>query len=84
MTRTAIVLPLLLLGACNVEKTENGTTSVEFNQDAALNGAQDIANTAQNIGGEIVNDVKEEGGKVQNEVGDVNVDVDANVSRNTQ
>lgn len=77
MTRTAIILPLLLLGACQVEKdSANGTTTVSFNEDVAENTAEAVGNAAETIGGEVVNDVKEEGAKLQNEIGDVDVDVD--------
>ena len=68
----------LLLGACQVSKDDNSTT-VSFNQDVAENAAEDIGNTAENIGGMIANDVDETADKVKNEVGDV--DVDVNVSR---
>ena len=84
MTRTVLAfsLPLLMLGACNVEKdSQNGTTEVSFNQDAAENGLAAAGNEAEKIGGIIVNDVKETGDKVQNEVGDVDVDVDVNADK---
>jgi hypothetical protein len=76
--RLLLAAPLLLLGACQVSKDDNSTT-VSFNQDVAENAAEDIGNTAENIGGMIANDVDETADKVKNEVGDV--DVDVNVSR---
>jgi hypothetical protein len=76
--RLLIAAPLLLLGACQVSKDDNSTT-VSFNQDVAENAAEDIGNTAENIGGMIANDVDTTADKVKNEVGDV--DVDVNVSR---
>ena len=79
--RIWIAAPVLLLGACNVDRDEgNGTTTVSFNEDVARNTAEDVGNTAENIGGIIANDVSQTADKVQNEVGDV--DVDVNVSRN--
>ena len=79
--RAAIILPVLLLGACQVSKDDaNDSVTVAYNQDLAENVAADVANTAENIGEDIANDVERTGDKVQNEVGDVDVDVD--VDRN--
>ena len=79
--RAAIILPALLLGACQVTKDDaNDSMTVEYNQDLAENTAADVANTAESIGGDIANDVERTGDKVQNKVGDV--DVDVAVSRN--
>ncbi|MGI8612289.1 MAG: hypothetical protein ACR2KH_08530 [Sphingomicrobium sp.] len=79
--RAAIILPALLLGACQVTKDDaNDSMTVEYNQDLAENTAADVSNKAQEIGGHIANDVERTGDKVQNKVGDVDVDVD--VSRN--
>ena len=79
MTRTALMLPLLLLGACQVSTDDaNDSMTVQYNQDLAENTAADVGNTAQNIGGVIANDVSQAADKVQNEVGDVDVDVDVN------
>lgn len=78
--RIAFAIPLLLLGACQVSKDEaNGTTSITYNSDVAENAAADIGNTAENIAGDIGNDVQKTGDKIQNKVGDVDVDVNANV-----
>jgi starvation-inducible outer membrane lipoprotein len=83
MKRTALIIPLLLLGACSVQQDEaNGTTEVAVDTEAAENGAEAVANQAATIGGHIANDVKETGAKVQNEVGDVDVDVDVNRNGN--
>ena len=79
--RIAILMPALLLAACNVSQDDaNGTTTVEFNQDVAENAAGAVANEASDIAGHIANDVGQAADRVQNEVGDVDVDVD--VSRN--
>ena len=83
--RIALALPLLLLGACQVSKDDtNGTTSVTYNGDVAENAAADIGNSAQNIGADIGNDLQQTGDKIGNQVGDVDVDVDANVDTNAQ
>ena len=79
--RAAIVLPVLLLGACQVSKDDaNDSVTVAYNQDVAENAAADVANTAGNIASDIGNDAERTGDKIQNGVGDVDVDVD--VSRN--
>ena len=80
--RAAIVLPVLLLGACQVSTDDtNDSVTVAYNQDVAENAAADVANTAENIGGQLANDIQESGERVQNEVGDVDVDVDDDRNR---
>ena len=75
--RAALVIPALLLGACQVTKDDaNDSVTVEYNQDVAENAAADVANTAGTIGADIANDVERTGDKIANEVGDVDVDVD--------
>ncbi len=74
-------VPLLLATACNVERdSENGTTTLEFNEDVAQNTAADIANGAENVAEGAGNVAAKAGDAIQNEVGDVDVDVD--VDRN--
>ncbi|HSR00966.1 MAG TPA: hypothetical protein VLM36_13755 [Sphingomicrobium sp.] len=70
------IVPLILLGACQVSKDNgNGTVSVTYNSDEASNVAADVGNTAQNIAGDIGNDVKKSGDKIENRVGNANVNV---------
>ncbi len=79
--RAIIILPVLMLGACQVSKDDaNDSTTVQFNQDLAENVAADVTNQAGAIAGYISNDVQEAGATVSNEIGKVDVDVD--VSRN--
>jgi hypothetical protein len=79
--RAAIILPVLLLGACQVSTDDaNDSVTIGYNQDLAENAAADVANTAGNIAEDIGNDVESSADKVQNKIGDVDVDVD--VSRN--
>jgi hypothetical protein len=76
-----MAVPLLLLGACNVDRdAANDTTTVSFNEEVAANTLEDVGNTAENIGGAIANEAEQTAAKVENEVGDVDVDVD--VTRN--
>ncbi len=82
--RAFIILPVLLLAACQVSKdSNNDSITVEYNQDVAENAAADVANTAGNIASDIGNDVERTGDKVQNEVGDVDVDVSRNAPANS-
>ena len=75
--RILFALPLLLLGACEVTDDDaNGTTTIEFNQVVAEEGARDAANQAGEAAAAIANDVSETADKVSNEVGDIDVDVD--------
>ena len=79
--RILLATPLLLLGACNVERDQgNDTTTLSFNEAVAENALDDAGDAAKNIGGVIANDAQQAADKVQNEVGDVDVDVD--VTRN--
>ena len=82
--RIALVIPLLLLGACNVSKEGNSVT-VQYDQNTAQNTAADIGNTAQNIAADIGNDVQKTGDKIENKVGntDVKVKVDHDEHTNT-
>ena len=71
------VIPLLLLGACQVSKDNgNGTVSVTYNSDVAQNAAADVGNTVQNVAGDIGNDVQKTSDKIQNT--DVSVSVNKN------
>ncbi len=69
--------------ACQVsEDKNNGTTSVEFNEQVATETAADVGNAATNIAGTIAADAKREADKVKDRVGDVDVDVDINRNNN--
>jgi predicted small secreted protein len=79
--RIMIVLPILLLGACNVTKDNaNNTTTLTINEDLAQNTAANVSNDVQNIAADVGNDVKNAGEKVKNT--DVDVKVDTNVQTN--
>ena len=81
--RTMIVLPILLLGACNVAKDNaNNTTTLTINEDLAENTAANVSNDVQNIAADVGNDVKNAGEKVKNT--DVDVKVDTNTQDNKQ
>ena len=68
--RIISILPVLLLGACQVSKDDaNNTLSVTLNEDVAANTAADISNTAQNIAADVGNEAKSTGEKIENKVG---------------
>ena len=80
--RILFAAPLLLLGACNVDRdAANDTTTLSFNEEVAENTLEDVGNAAENIGGAIANEAEETAAKVENEVGDVDVDVDVSRDR---
>ena len=74
------IIPLALLGACQVSKDNaNGTASVTYNSDVAENAASDVGNTLENVASDIGNDVQKTGDKIENKVGNTDVNVNANV-----
>ena len=79
--RIHILLPLLALGACNVDNdAANDQLSVEYNEQRIEEGAEAAARTARDVGASVANVAVSAGRAVKNEVGDIDVDVD--VSRN--
>ena len=72
----------MALGACQVtEDKGNATTSIEFNQDLAENGAAKAVDTAKDVAGTIAADAQREAGKISEKVGDVDVNVDVKTDR---
>ena len=85
--RSAIILPLLMLGACQVSKDgNNSSVTVAYNQDVAENAAADVGNTAQNIAADVSNDVSQTANKIDNKVGKASDDkaADDNKAGNAQ
>jgi hypothetical protein len=77
--RIMIVLPILLLGACNVAKDNaNNTVSVTVNEELAANTAANVSNDVQNIAADVGNTVQNAGNRVEN------TDVDVKIDTNTQ
>ena len=75
--RIVFALPLLLLGACEVNVDQaNDSASLQYDENLAEETAATVSNEAQEIGGHISNDVQETAGAVQEEVGSADVDVD--------
>ena len=77
--RILLAIPLLLAGACNVERDQaNDTTAITINEDQVENTAADVGNTVGNIADDVGNEAKDLGNRIQN------TDVDVNVDTNTQ
>ena len=78
--RILLTLPLLALAACQVTKDDaNDSVTMEYNQDVAENGLEDVGNLAENVAATVSNDVQQAADKVENkaENTDIKVDVDA-------
>ena len=71
----AALLPLLMLGACNVDHdTANDQMRVDYDQERIQNGAA-AARTAREVGYGVGNVAATAGRAIKNEVGDIDVDV---------
>jgi hypothetical protein len=67
--RIMLILPVLLLGACQVSKDDaNNTVSVTLNEDVAANAAADVGNTVENVASDVGNEAKATGDKISNKV----------------
>jgi hypothetical protein len=78
--RMILGLPLLIVGACNVENDPaNDQVSVEYDQNRIEDAAAATARTAKEVGSSLGNVAASTGRAIKNEVGDV--DVDVNVRR---
>jgi hypothetical protein len=83
--RIVLLVPIALLGACQVSKDNaNNTISVTYNEDLAANAAADVGNTAENIAADIGNDVKNTSEKVKNTDVSVNVNKDVKTENRSQ
>lgn len=77
--RIIFALPLLALGACNVENdAENDQVTIEYNQERIEDAASDVANVASDVASGVGNVASSTGRAIGNEVGDVDVDVSRN------
>jgi hypothetical protein len=78
--RLAIVIPIALLAACDVDQGNNAVT-VSYNQDAAEDAVADVSNAAEEAGEAIANGTEEAVDTARNV--DVDVDVDTNTADNS-
>ena len=75
--RIFIALPLLALGACNVENdAANDQVRVEYNQQKIESAAEEAARTTRDVASSVGNVAETTGRAIKNEVGDIDVDVD--------
>jgi hypothetical protein len=71
--RHLLMLPLLVLAACQVSKDDqNDSVTMSYNEEVAANAASD----ASNFAGDVAEDVSNSAAKVGNKVDDLDVDVD--------
>jgi len=67
--RAAIVLPILLLAACQVKKDPNNNSmTLGYDSKAVENGTKAVTTEAGKIAGDIANDVKDTGNKIQSKI----------------
>ncbi len=78
--RIVLLIPILLVGACNVSKDNNAVT-VQYDENTAENAASDVGNTAKNIGAAIANEADETAAKVNNS--EIVADHDKNETTNS-
>ena len=77
--RALMILPLVALAACQMTKNDdNGSVTVEYNQDVAENAAYDAANMAEDVANDVENSAVKVGDKLQNVDVDVDVKTDGN------
>ena len=80
--RIIFALPLLALGACNVNNdANNDAVTLEYNQERIEQGASDVRNVASEVATSVGNVATTTGRAIGNEVGDIDVDVDVNRNR---
>jgi len=75
--RILLALPVLLVGACNVERDKaNDTTAITINEAEVQNTAADVGNKVENIASDVGNEAQNLGDKARNTDLDVKVDKD--------
>jgi hypothetical protein len=83
--RFILALPLLIVGACNVENDPaNDQVSVEYDQNRIEDAAAATARTAKEVGSSVGNVAASTGRAIKNEVGDVDVNVDVRRERKSE
>ncbi|MDP8914480.1 MAG: hypothetical protein M3N39_13020 [Pseudomonadota bacterium] len=80
--RIIFTIPLLMLGACNVDSdAANDQVTVEYDQKRIERAAAATAHTAKEVGSGVGNIAASTGRAIKNEVGDIDVDVDVKRKR---
>ena len=82
--RILLAMPLLLVGACNVERDKaNDTTAITINEAEVQNTAESVGNKVENIASDVGNEAGNLGDKVKNSDLDVKVDQDVKTENKT-
>ena len=77
--RTFLLLPLLALGACDVDNdSANNSISVTFDKEVINDTREEAGEVARGLG----NVASSTGRAIKDEVGDIDVDVDVSRNRN--
>jgi hypothetical protein len=83
--RIIFKVPLLMLGACNVDSdAANDQVTVEYDQKRIERAAAATARTAKEVGSGVGNIAASTGRAIKNEVGDIDVDVDVKRKRSDE
>ncbi len=73
--RMLMLLPLVALAACQVNKDDqNDTITATYNEDVAENAVSDVGNFAEDVAGDVENSAEKIGDKAENVQLDVDVD----------
>ena len=80
--RIIFIIPLLMIGACNVDNDPaNDRVTVKYDQEKIERAAAATARTAKEVGSGVGNVAASTGRAIKNEVGDIDVDVDVKRKR---
>jgi hypothetical protein len=80
--RIILSVPLLMVGACNVDNdAANDRVTVKYDQNKIERAAAATARTAKEVGSGVGNVAVSTGRAIKNEVGDIDVDVDVRRKR---
>jgi hypothetical protein len=80
--RIIFLLPLLAVGACDVDSdAANEQVRIDYDRARIENAAATTARTARDVASGVGNVARDTGRAVKNEVGDIDVDVDVRRNR---
>ena len=81
--RLIFALPLLTLAACSVDNdTANDQMTLEYNRQRVDDAADAAGRAADEAGAAVGNVAASTGRAIRNEIGDIDVNVDVDVTRN--
>ena len=80
--RLILALPLLLLGACSVQRDNaNGQTTIDLNSQPVEDAASKVGNAVEGAASDLGNAASETGNAIESDVGNLHVDVDVDHDR---